>query len=231
MSVSLYHSLGFNGLPGRSTPTFTFTKHKYNHTFPFFLSKFWGYNSLSVYPIPSHHLYPYPHVLYLYVNIVHRASSSSSHRLDTTSTCQSLESVVLSSLSCVYSLHLLYLGHVPTDLCILSIHRPLWQNNFHRIKLRTTYDMYSSIVLCEIFVFGNFLAGSKRCQRQQEAQKLNFSQFWYFRDGSFTVHLADFFFNSPVNSCSPCIRNWWKLKLNWNESWIGIGYREQPYFL
>ena len=92
--------------------------------------------------------------------------------------------------------------------------------NKSRIKSRTTYDMYSSVVLGEIFVFGNFLAGSQRCQRQQEVQKLNFSQFWYFWDGSFTVHLADFYFNSPVNFCSPCIRNWWKLNWKLDRNWL-----------
>ena len=45
----------------------------------------------------------------------------------------------------------------------------------------------------------------------------SFIQFWYFRNAG---HLADFYFNSPVNSCSPCIRNWWKLNWKLDRNWL-----------
>ena len=45
----------------------------------------------------------------------------------------------------------------------------------------------------------------------------SFIQFWYFRNAG---HLADFYLNSPVNPCSPCIRNWWKLKWKLDRNWL-----------
>ena len=75
ISLNLYLSLGFNGLPGRTTSTFTYTRHKYTTYDPRLFRVLRSSFNIDN-PIPS----SISICLYLYIDIVH-THLSYNHRL------------------------------------------------------------------------------------------------------------------------------------------------------
>ena len=96
-----------------------------------------------------------------------------------------------------------------------------------RIKSRPTYDMHSSVVLGEILSLGiSWLGPNDAGDTRKFKSSISFN-FGISETGHSQFTWPIFISILPLT----LVLHVYEISKNRNESWIGIGYRERPYFL
>ena len=96
-----------------------------------------------------------------------------------------------------------------------------------RIKSRPTYDMHSSVVLGEILSLGISWLGLNDAGDTRKFKSLISFNFGSGETGHSQLTWPIFILILPLT----LVLHVYEISGNRNESWIGIGQRERPYFL